>query len=139
MGFQLLFGAKNSDNIVVANAVAYMPSYVQNDVVRALRTEKELKAHPYPTNVFTSCYYRYTDNKKEADKQIGQEGVTAFQWKATRNLFELRNLRPCTILQRDEDTGYLHGPSAQSRRTGRRTKDSKRRYAHCDKSAEAGD
>lgn len=90
----------------VSDAKSYAPSYVHNDVIKNLRTEKELNYQPYPDNVFTSCYYRYTDNKDEAEKQlINEDGVTAFRWRMTRGLFDPRNLRPCSVVQRQELDG----------------------------------
>lgn len=88
----------------VPEAKTYAPSYVHDDVVKMLRTEKELRYQPYPANVFTSCYYRYTDNKDEAEKlqKIG-DSVTAFKWTATRGIFNPPNLRPCRIIQRQGD------------------------------------
>jgi hypothetical protein len=91
----------------VPDAKAYAPSYVHNDVIQVLRTKKELNVQPYPENVFTSCFYRYTDNKDEAEKQQQKnaDGVTAFRWRRTQDLFTPRNLRPCTVVRRhDVDT-----------------------------------
>jgi hypothetical protein len=85
------------------DAGRYTPSYVMEDVVNSLRTELELKDHPYPENLFTSCFYRYADHKNEAEKNSGADGVTTFRWDMTRGLFDLRNLRPCKILQREQD------------------------------------
>jgi len=87
----------------VPGAQGYAPSYVFNDVIKVLRTERELKDHPYPDNIFTSCYYRYSDNKDEAEKQSDNEGVTAFRWRPTRGIFEPRNLRPCVVLRRQDN------------------------------------
>jgi hypothetical protein len=87
----------------VLDAESYVPSYVQDDVVRKLRTEKELQDNPYPDNLFTSCFYRYLDNQEEAERQNqGGGDVVTFPWKQTRGLFEPRNLRPCSVLQRHE-------------------------------------
>jgi hypothetical protein len=85
------------------DADTYTPSYVMDDVVSTLRLESELVDHPYPDNVFTSCFYRYSDNKEEAEKNAGAEAVTTFRWSMTRGLFELGNLRPCKIIQRQQD------------------------------------
>jgi hypothetical protein len=88
----------------VPDADKYTPSYVMEDVVKTLRLESELAEHPYPDNVFTSCFYRYADHKEAAEKHTaGAEAVTTFRWNMTRGLFELRNLRPCKILQREQD------------------------------------
>jgi len=90
----------------VPGAQASAPSYVFDDVIQKLRTEKELKEHPYPDNIFTSCYYRYSDNKEEAEKQeSSKDDVTAFRWRGTRGLLEPSNLRPCSVLQRNEEEG----------------------------------
>lgn len=82
----------------------YVPSYVQNDVVKTLRTEQELKLHPYPENVFTSCYYRYSNQTKvnHNNNNDDDNSVTTVQWKFTRGLLEPRHLRPCRILKRHE-------------------------------------
>jgi hypothetical protein len=86
------------------DADTYTPSYVMEDVVKTLRLESELAEHPYPENVFTSCFYRYSDQKEQAEKNTGADAeVTTFRWNMTRGLFELRNLRPCKILQRQQD------------------------------------
>ena len=90
-------------------ALRYVPSYVHDDVIKTLRTERELKEHPYPDNVFTSCFYRYTDNKQNTvDKHASLASsnkmtTTTVRWNMTRGIFELRNLRPCNVLKRDKD------------------------------------
>lgn len=82
----------------------YTPSYVMDDAIQVLRTEQELQNSPYPANVFTSCYYRYSDNKVEAERlaNADDDTVTVFRWKQTRGLFQPQNLRPCKVMERDE-------------------------------------
>jgi hypothetical protein len=90
-------------------ADTYTPSYVMDDAVKVLRTEKELLVAPYPDNVFTSCYYRYSDHKVEAERllRLDAHSVTAFGWTLTRGLFQPRNLRPCTVVDRVETATKL--------------------------------
>jgi hypothetical protein len=95
------------------NAAKYAPSYVHDDAIRSLRLESELKTIPYPENVFTSCFYRYSDHKSK-DRKLRMDNVAAgdggdtvvtVQWKQTRGIFELSNLRPCHVLQREHRGG----------------------------------
>jgi hypothetical protein len=98
----------------VPDAETYVPSYVMNDVIKALRTEAELRDYPYPDNVFTSCFYRYSDHKNNKHQPQQQttsqandgddDAVTTVRWQLSRGLLELRNLRPCTILRRNDAT-----------------------------------
>lgn len=84
----------------------YTPSYVMDDAIRLLRTQQEQKEHEYPDNVFTSCFYRYSD-REESEKALSQsisaDKVNSFQWKMTKGLYDLKNLRPCQVLRRAED------------------------------------
>jgi hypothetical protein len=84
----------------------YSPSYVMDDAIRLLRTQKEQKEHPYPQNVDTSCFYRYSD-RKEDEKQLHQpessKSVQGFRWKLSKGLYDLKHLRPCQVLRRNED------------------------------------
>jgi hypothetical protein len=84
----------------------YSPAYVIDDTIRLLRTEAEQKDHPYPQNVETSCFYRYsdrTDEEKDRKENSANDKVMSFKWKATKGLFDLKNLRPCNVLKRKED------------------------------------
>jgi SET domain len=93
----------------------YAPSYVHDDAIRSLRIESELKTLPYPENIFTSCFYRYSDHKNKSKTHLAsstatkpdQDGdvVVTVQWKQTRGIFELSNLRPCHVLQREHRGG----------------------------------
>jgi hypothetical protein len=91
--------------IAPINSNMYSPSYVMDDVAALLRTEKEQSVHPYPPNVFTACFYRYSAREINDGiaKDISQKRneATAHQWKADRRTFEFSNLRPCSILNRD--------------------------------------
>lgn len=87
----------------VQGAAKYTPSYVMEDVVKTLRTEPELADYPYPDDVLTSCFYRYSDDKTQAERNTDSDAVTTFHWTMNRGLFEMRNLRPCQILQREND------------------------------------
>ena len=95
----------------------YTPSYVMDDAIRMMRTEQEQKEHPYPDNVFTSCFYRYSDRSEE-EQTTGQtqnskskDSLTSFRWHLTKGLFDLKNMRPCQVLKRMEDDN-LTGRSA---------------------------
>ncbi|CAJ1958726.1 unnamed protein product [Cylindrotheca closterium] len=83
----------------------YSPGYVVDDTIRLLRTESEQKDHPYPPNIDTSCFYRYSDRtgeEKASIKKDSSDKVQTFQWKATKGLYDPKFLRPCKVLQRKE-------------------------------------
>ncbi|KAL3940997.1 MAG: hypothetical protein SGBAC_004574 [Bacillariaceae sp.] len=83
----------------------YSPGFVVDDTIRMLRTEPEQEDHPYPPNVDTSCFYRYsdrTDDEKAAVKKESSDKVQTFQWKATKGLYDPKHLRPCKVVQRKE-------------------------------------
>lgn len=84
----------------------YTPSYVMDDAIQMLRTQQEQKDHDYPDNVFTSCFYRYSDRdeKEKAEAQlISADKISSFKWKLTKGLYDLKNLRPCQVLRRIDD------------------------------------
>jgi hypothetical protein len=90
----------------VVGSDTYTPAYVMDDAVKVLRTEKELALAPYPANVFTSCYYRYSDNAHQVERQQriqnDDDSVTAWTWKLTRGLFQPQHVRPCKVIDRDD-------------------------------------
>jgi hypothetical protein len=73
----------------------YIPSF--NFSLDILRTETELKHDPYPDNLFTSCFYRY----RASEHSLG-ERVTVDRWKESKDIWELTNLRPCVVLERED-------------------------------------
>jgi len=85
----------------------YTPSYVMDDAVKIMRTEQEQKEHPYASNLFTSCFYRYSDRTEEeritAVNNKNKDSLTSFRWRLTKGLYDLKNLRPCRVLKRMED------------------------------------
>ena len=91
----------------------YTPSYVMDDAIKMIRTEQEQKDHPYPENIFTSCFYRYSDRSEEerntAKKERSNDSLTSFKWKLTKGLYDLKNLRPCRLLKRMEDKSGRSG------------------------------
>mmetsp|Transcript_29448 Transcript_29448/g.44947 ORF Transcript_29448/g.44947 Transcript_29448/m.44947 type:complete len:576 (+) Transcript_29448:110-1837(+) len=94
----------------VANAQAYSPSYIMDDVAGLIRTEKEQATHPYPENTMTGCFYRYSTHEKSGGITAGkqQKGeATTVKWKMDRRTFEYDNLRPCNVMQRDEINGQV--------------------------------
>jgi hypothetical protein len=78
-------------------ADAYAPAYVHDDAIQSLRTTQELQTHPYPDNIFTSCFYAYNRTTLAS----ASESVVTVPWQVTRGVFELRNLRPCVVLKRE--------------------------------------
>ena len=92
------------------NAEAYSPSYVMDDVAGLLRTEQEQMNHPYPTSAMTTCFYRYSTHERNdgiiaASKQTGEP--TVVKWKMDRQTFDYSNLRPCSIMQREDIDGHI--------------------------------
>jgi hypothetical protein len=87
----------------------YTPSYVLDDAIRMLRTEQEQKEYPYPSNVFTSCFYRYSDRtvderaRAKRTNKRDSSTLTSYRWQLTKGLYDLKNLRPCSVLKRLED------------------------------------
>jgi hypothetical protein len=75
-----------------------------------LRTEQEQNEHPYPSNVFTSCFYRYSDrtederSKAKRTNRHDSSTLTSYRWQLTKGLYNLKNLRPCNVLKRLEDS-----------------------------------
>eukprot|EP00934_Nitzschia_sp_Nitz4_P008941 Nitzschia sp. Nitz4//scaffold137_size62074//21789//23414//NITZ4_006413-RA/size62074-processed-gene-0.84-mRNA-1//-1//CDS//3329535694//8931//frame0 len=67
-----------------------------NETTEILRTDIELRNNPYPSNLFTSCFYRY-----EGSGLPSSGGrVPTWVWKETRGLPESRFLRPCHVIDR---------------------------------------
>ena len=89
---------------------SYSPSYIVDDVAQKIRTQKEQKEYPYADNLFTSCFYRYSDNAgAEGSTSDGDKvETTAVKWELKRGIFDLSNLRPCTILKRDQTHDGKH-------------------------------
>lgn len=94
------------------NAMAYAPSYVMDDVTGLLRTEKEQVDHPYPSNVMTACFYRYSTHQRNdgiaSSNQASSGETTAVQWKMDRRTFDYRNLRPCQVVKREDIDGKFY-------------------------------
>lgn len=96
------------------NAIAYSPSYVMDDVAGLLRTEKEQASHPYPSNLMTACFYRYSTHQRNdgivsssSSNRVSAGETTAVQWKMDKRTFDYRNLRPCQIIQREDIDGKI--------------------------------
>jgi len=98
---------KHTQDIWKPSNKHYTPSYVMDDAIRMMRTEKEQKSHPYPDNLFTSCFYRYSDRSEKeraGQNSIKKDSITSFRWKLTKGIYDLKNLRPCQVLKRMEDS-----------------------------------
>ena len=101
------------------NAEAYAPSYVMDDVVSKIRTVEEQQIHPYPDNLMTACFYRYTDylyspeREKNTNIDTNKE-ATAVKWRATRGIFNFDYLRPCKIISRTDNVIIKEGTDPQS-------------------------
>ncbi len=90
------------------NPERYTPSYVMDDVAGLLRNEKEQATHPYPPNVMTACFYKYSAHETNhgiARSTATAGGTTVVKWKMDRQTFDYANLRPCSIMQRDDAKG----------------------------------
>jgi hypothetical protein len=96
----------------VPGAVSYAPSYVMDDVAALLRTEKEQVDHPYPSNVMTACFYRYSTHQRNdgiaSSNQASAGETTTVQWKMDRRTFDYRNLRPCQVIKREDIDGKIY-------------------------------
>ena len=91
-------------------ADTYAPAYVHDDAIQALRTAEELKEHPYPDNIFTSCFYIYNHTKHGSTTTATKDDpnhVVTVPWEHERGIFELRHLRPCMVLRR-ENSALTH-------------------------------
>jgi hypothetical protein len=98
---------KHIQEVWKPNNKHYTPSYVMDDAIKMIRTEQEQKEHPYPNNIFTSCFYRYSDRSEEervaAQNDQSKDSITSFRWHLTKGLYDLKNIRPCRVLKRTED------------------------------------
>lgn len=90
----------------VPGASSYTPSYIMDDVAKVVRTEEEQRNYPYGDNIITSCFYRYSDIAGADGSSSTSNGerveTTAVKWEMKRGIFDLTNLRPCSILKRDQ-------------------------------------
>ena len=100
----------------------YAPAYVHDDAIQALRTQEELKEHPYPENIFTSCFYDYNVTQHTSQQGTATYGnhennkhITTVPWENKRGIFQLHNLRPCIILRR-ENSQLTHSRRKQGTR-----------------------
>lgn len=91
---------------------SYAPAYVMDEAVPTLATQKELKeaeADTYPPNLVTSCFVPYVHPHEKTEKS-----VTTSEWMPAPGVFELRNLRPCSVMQRfevEQEEGSTEEPS----------------------------
>jgi len=90
----------------------YTPAYIMEEVATNLRTAEEQLTYPYPDNVFTACFYRYSDGNDDHyddDKKFNAQSINtnsktktrAIPWKMSRGLFDMTNLRPCKVIDRE--------------------------------------
>jgi len=85
----------------------YAPAYVMNEVADNLRTQEEQdKYYSYPDNLQLACFYKYSDmsKQKQTHEEYDKLGVTMVKWRPTKDITDLKYLRPCQILKRDEDS-----------------------------------
>ncbi|KAL3795155.1 hypothetical protein HJC23_007383 [Cyclotella cryptica] len=88
-----------------------------NETYRVIRTLEEQRTQPYPTDVFTSCYYRYSGKENPLNEQNypgTTKSVTA--WKYTQGIKSSQNLRPCLVIGREPSTTH-HDDNAPSAHT----------------------
>eukprot|EP00580_Thalassiosira_gravida_P019941 CAMPEP_0201659588 /NCGR_PEP_ID=MMETSP0494-20130426/2379_1 /ASSEMBLY_ACC=CAM_ASM_000839 /TAXON_ID=420259 /ORGANISM="Thalassiosira gravida, Strain GMp14c1" /LENGTH=617 /DNA_ID=CAMNT_0048137145 /DNA_START=150 /DNA_END=2003 /DNA_ORIENTATION=+ len=67
-----------------------------------IRTQQEQQSNPYPVDVFTSCFYQYSefaeDEAPAAPNPHPLQSVA--KWK--QGMIASRNLRPCIVVKREE-------------------------------------
>lgn len=71
-----------------------------DDSYLVLRTHQEQQLKPYPPDVFTSCYYKYSPDGPNPATSDSVPDRSAARWKP--EMITLRNLRPCMVVRRDE-------------------------------------
>jgi len=82
---------------------AYAPAFAADEGITILSTQKELEDKPNPSNLITSCFYRYhKDDPALHARGDPARNISSAPWQLQPGIFELRNLRPCTIMQRTE-------------------------------------
>jgi len=84
------------------------------------REQQQQSRKPYPTDVFTSCYYHYLPFKKSSGStsQSSTPTKSVVEWK--NGMIASRNLRPCIILDREkttDDDKYIYAVQAMNRPT----------------------
>ena len=85
----------------------YSPAYIMEDVVSNLRTAEEQLQYPYPDNIFTACFYRYSaadDGMKKTSQPQStstRKQTEAIPWKMSSGLFDMIHLRPCKVIHRE--------------------------------------
>jgi hypothetical protein len=88
------------------SGVPYAPAYVMNEVTDKIRTQQEQEEfYAYPDNLQLACFYKYSEmvQQKKAHEDYDKSGVTMIKWRPTKDITNLRYLRPCQIIKRDED------------------------------------
>lgn len=71
----------------------YEYARVWNEKVAVLRTPTELTEQPYPTNLRTTCFYKFDPTNQSPSQWISPS-------------FEYQNLYPCRVLERNQDESY---------------------------------
>lgn len=89
----------------------YTPAMVMDEVASKIRTQPEQVGHPYTSNVETSCFYDYQNSSSST---VPSGGVNMIPWNWTRHVFDWKNLRPCSVLQRD-DASMLYAVKIRNR------------------------
>ncbi|KAL7542258.1 hypothetical protein ACHAXR_011620 [Thalassiosira sp. AJA248-18] len=70
-----------------------------------LRTQQEQQKIPYPLDVFTSCYYQYSDHSRGNPPSNVAPDRSVARWKD--GMIVSRNLRPCIVVKREKfDINY---------------------------------
>jgi len=90
------------------SALTITTSQEMNQKHTILRTLTEQSDYPYPENIFTSCFYSYSQRSSTVDPHLDsskgghQQQVMTDEWRYFKGIYETRNLRPCLILDRQE-------------------------------------
>ena len=81
----------------------YVYAFQANEKISIFRTLKEQEDKPYPSNIETSCFYRYSEAGPSIQRSTNAEtGITIAksQWNFDLNTLRPVDLRPCLILER---------------------------------------
>jgi len=67
-----------------------------------IRTQQEQQSNPYPVDVFTSCFYQYSEFAKDGKPAAPSPHPLRSIAKWKHGMIASRNLRPCIVVKRGE-------------------------------------
>ncbi|KAL7481472.1 hypothetical protein ACHAW6_007166 [Cyclotella cf. meneghiniana] len=77
-----------------------------DDAFHVIRTLEEQQIQPYPKDVFTSCYYRHSEQMLLPNERKHPNAKAVTAWKNTPGLKSSQNLRPCLVVGREPSSGH---------------------------------